>query len=98
MSDTTQQGPFYSGIDRRLGGGGGGLYPSGRRPRAFLGDPGACSPEIFCNEYALRFNLVNFEKILRNVTVCALTSSPLDDFSDIHRPLSLLKIKQSVVK
>ena len=65
------------------GGGGVGLCPSGRRPRAFLGDPGACSPEIFCSEYALRFNLVNFEKILRNVTVCTLTSSRLDDFSDM---------------
>ena len=31
----------------------------------------------------LRCNLVHFETILRNVTVCALTSSRLDDFSDM---------------
>ena len=27
--------------------------------------------------------MVHFETILRNVTLCALTSSRLDDFSDI---------------
>ena len=40
-------------------------------------------PESFWNECTLRCNLVHFETILRNVTVCALTSSRLDDFSDI---------------
>ena len=41
-------------------------------------------PEFFFfKEYALRCNLVHFETILRNVTLCALTSSRLDDFSDI---------------
>ena len=40
-------------------------------------------PKFVLKEYALRCNLVHFETILRNVTVCALTSSRLDDFSDI---------------
>ena len=39
-------------------------------------------PGNFGNEYALRCNPVRFETILRNVTVCALNLSPLDDFSD----------------
>ena len=60
------------------GGGGGGWCPGGRRPRAFLGDP-----EIFCNKYALRCNLVHFETRFWEMLVCALTSSRLDDFSDI---------------
>ena len=50
------------------------------------GGPGAClppPPSFFFNEYALRCNLVHFETILRNVTVCALTSTRLDDFSYI---------------
>ena len=39
-------------------------------------------PEILWNEYAMRCNLVHnfWDTILRNVTVCALTSSRLDDF------------------
>ena len=49
-------------------------------PRGVRGMP---PPEIFLNECALRWNLVPFETILRNVTVCVLTSSRLDDFSDI---------------
>ena len=48
-----------------------------------IGGPLAWPSEIFLKEYALRCNLVHFETILRNVTVCALTSSRLDDFSDI---------------
>ena len=40
-------------------------------------------PGNFGNEHALRCNLVHFETILRSVTVCELTSSRLDDFSDI---------------
>ena len=40
-------------------------------------------PNFFLKEFSLRCNLVHFETILRNVTVCALTSSRLDDFSDI---------------
>ena len=44
--------------------------PSGRRPRAFLRDPGGYAPpEMFSNEYALRCNLLHFETVLRNVTV-----------------------------
>ena len=39
--------------------------------------------KFFETPCALRCNLVHFETILRNVTVCALTSSRLDDFSDI---------------
>ena len=39
--------------------------------------------KFFLDEYALRCNLVHFETQLRTVTVCALTSSRLDDFSDI---------------
>ena len=51
---------------------------------SFLGGSGACPPRnFFWNKCALRWNLVPFETILRNVTVCALTSSRLDDFSDI---------------
>ena len=35
-------------------------------------------------EYALGCSLVHFETILRNaIAMCALTSSRLDDFSDI---------------
>ena len=48
-----------------------------------MGGPLAWPSEIFLKEYALRCNLVHFETILRNVTVCALTFSRLDDFSDI---------------
>ena len=39
------------------------------------------APGIF--EMNVRCNLVHFETILRNVTMCALTSSHLDDFSHI---------------
>ena len=64
------------------------IYRLGETSRVAEGDElpngsGACSPEIFWNEYALRCNLVHFETILRNVTVCALTSLRLDDFSDL---------------
>ena len=48
-----------------------------------MGGPLAWPSEIVLKEYGLRCNLVHFETILRNVTVCALTSSRLDDFSDI---------------
>ena len=59
------------------------LLPSGRRPKLPRRVRWHGPPEIFWNEYALRCNLLHFETILRNVAVCALTSSRKDDFSDI---------------
>ena len=40
-------------------------------------------PKLVLKEYALRCNLVHFETILRNVTVCAPSSTRLDHFSNI---------------
>ena len=48
-----------------------------------MGGPLAWPSEIFLKEYALRCNLVHFETILRNVTVCTPTSTRLDHFSNI---------------
>ena len=51
----------------------------------FLGGSGACLPEIFWNEYALRCNLCGAfcDTILRNFTVWEMTSSGIDDFPGI---------------
>ena len=40
-------------------------------------------PKFVLKEYALRCNLVHFETILRNVTVCTPSSTRLDHFSNI---------------
>ena len=62
-----------------------GFVVRGRSPEWAKGvqvhDPRKCFESNM--KYALRCNLVHFETILRNVTVCALTLSRLDDFSDI---------------
>ena len=47
------------------------------------GCPGLCPPEFFWNEYMLECSLVHFETQFWEMLVSALTSSRLDDISDI---------------
>ena len=59
--------------------------PEWPKATSFLGWSGGIPPQkFFWNQYVQRCNLVHFwETILRNVTVCTLTSSSLDDFPDM---------------
>ena len=61
-----------------------GRSPDWPKAKSFLGGCGGMSPpEMFWNEYTLRCNLVHFKAQLWEVLQCALTSSRLDNFSDI---------------
>ena len=65
------------------------IYRLGEKSRVGEGEKllrrvrGHAPPEMFWNEHTLRRNQVHFETQFREMLVCALTSSRLDDFSDI---------------
>ena len=71
----------------------GGEVPSGRRRRASSAGPGTCSPgNVLKWIYAETQSGTFWNTISRNVTMCALTSSRLDDFSDIVTYVSTVMI------